>query len=52
MKIVEATFVIPLTIIILVSIIGLMMNFYGDLARQVDGHVEMREKVYETHHVW
>ncbi len=52
MKIVEATILIPMTIIIIVSIIGLMMTCYEDLGKQIESHSEMRAGIYEKESVW
>ena len=48
MKIVEATLTVPLTILIMVSLIGLMMTFYSSLTDQVAEHDAYRAKTYET----
>lgn len=38
MKLVEATFLMPLTILITVSLITLTMHFYSDLEIQIEEH--------------
>ena len=48
MKIVEATLTVPLTILIMVSLIGLMMTFYTELTDQIGEHDAYRAKTYET----
>ena len=35
MKIVEATLLMPLTCLIIIAVIGLMMEFYSELDRQI-----------------
>ena len=52
MKMVESTLLIPLTIMIIMTIIGLMMTFYGNLERAAETHAEMRESIYETEINW
>ena len=52
MKIVEATILIPLTILIVVSLIGLMMTFYGRLEKQTESHANMRNEIYEKEIDW
>ncbi len=52
MKIVEATILIPLTIIITVSIIGLMMNYYSELDKQIGEHGKVRSEIYEKGNIW
>ena len=37
---VEATMVLPLTVLLIVSLMGLMMRFYGDFCGQLDRHAE------------
>ena len=48
MKIVEAALTVPLTILIMVSLIGLMMTFYDGLLDQVAEHDAYRAEKYET----
>ena len=48
MKITEAVLVMPLTVLITISLIGLMMTFYNDLLEQIDVNHAMREKIYEV----
>lgn len=52
MKIVEATILIPLTILIIISLIGLMMTFYDRLEKQTESHMKMRSEIYETEIDW
>lgn len=53
MKMVEATILIPMTILIIAGIIGLMMQFYEDLGKQIDKHGEERVKIYEeAKNIW
>ncbi len=52
MKIVEATILIPMTILIIVSIIGLMMNYYEDLGKQIENHEKARVEFYENESIW
>lgn len=52
MKIVEATILIPLTILIIISLIGLMMTFYDRLEKQTESHMAMRNEIYETEIDW
>ncbi len=52
MKIVEATILVPLTILIITGLIGLMMTFYERLDKQTGSHAEMRSEIYETEVVW
>ena len=47
MKVVEATILIPLTILIIIGLIGLMMTFYDRLDKQTVSHAEMRNEIYE-----
>ncbi|MBR6473117.1 MAG: hypothetical protein IKS99_05270 [Firmicutes bacterium] len=47
MKIVEATILIPMTIMITVSIIGLTMRYYDDLGAQIKEHEAERMDIYE-----
>lgn len=48
MKIVEATLTVPLTILIMVSLIGLFMTFFTVLTDQIEEHDAYRAKTYET----
>ena len=52
MKIVEATILIPLTILIIISLIGLMMTFYDRFDKQTESHIKMRNEIYETEIDW
>ncbi len=51
MKIVEATLVMPVTCIILVSLIGLMMVFYNNLLQQTVKNAEELTGIYENREV-
>ena len=51
MKIVEAALTVPLTILVMVSLIGLMMTFYTDLSDQVAEHEAYRAENYEISEV-
>ncbi len=48
MKIVEAALTVPVTILILVGLIGLMMAFYTALGDQIAEHDAYRAETYET----
>ena len=52
MKIVEATILIPMTVMIIISLIGLMMTFYGRLEKQTSEHAKIRNDIYETEIDW
>ncbi len=52
MKIVEATILIPVTVLIIISLIGLMMTFYDRLEKQTESHLKMRNEIYETEIDW
>ena len=52
MKVVEATILIPLTIMIIMSLIGLIMTFYDRLDKQTVSHAEMRNEIYEVEIDW
>lgn len=52
MKIVEATILMPMTILIIISLIGLMMTFYDRLEKQTESHEKMRNEIYETEIYW
>lgn len=51
MKIVEATLLMPLTCLIIIALIGLMMNFYGELDKQISDNAVKRGKIYEVREV-
>lgn len=40
--------VLPVTILIIMALILLLLNFYTDFTRQVAGHDEKRCEMYET----
>ena len=52
MKIVESTMLIPMTVLIIISLIGLMMTFYDRLEKQTEAHEKMRSEIYETEIDW
>ncbi len=47
MKTVEAAILLPMTIVIIVSLIGMMMTMYNELGRQIKEHDEIRTEMYE-----
>ena len=51
MKIVEATLLMPLTCLIIIAVIGLMMEFYSELDRQISDKAVRRDKIYEVREV-
>ena len=51
MKIVEATMIMPLTCLIIIALIGLMMNFYSELDRQISENAVRRDEIYEVREV-
>lgn len=51
MKIVEATLIMPLTCLIIIALMGLMMNFYNELDRQISENAVRRDKIYEVREV-
>ncbi len=48
MRIIEATLIMPLTLLITAALIGLMMNFYEDLDKQIQRHAEERKEIYKV----
>lgn len=46
-QMVEATMVLPLTILIMAALIGLMMTFFIRLTDQVEVNAQERQKLYE-----
>ena len=46
MKIIEASIVMPMTILIAVALIGLMMHFYMLFSEQVDDHGILLKEAY------
>ena len=50
-QIVEATMVLPVTVLILAALIGLLMTFYISLTEQIETHGAEREKLYERNEV-
>ena len=51
MKIVEATLLMPLTCLIIIAVMGLMMEFYSELDRQISDNAVRRDKRYEVREV-
>lgn len=51
MKFIEATLVMPLTCMILVSLISLMMFFYNNLQQQTETNAEELVRIYENREV-
>lgn len=51
MKIVEATMIMPLTCLIIIALIGLMMNFYSEVDRQISENAVRRDEIYEVREV-
>ena len=51
MKIVEATLLMPLTCLIIIAVMGLMMEFYSELDRQISDNAVRRDKIYEVREV-
>ena len=51
MKIVEATMIMPLTCLIIIALMGLMMNFYSELDRQISENAVRRDEIYEIREV-
>ena len=51
MKIVEATMIMPLTYLIIIALMGLMMNFYSELDRQISENAVRRDEIYEVREV-
>ena len=51
MKIVEATMIMPLTCLIIIALMGLMMNFYSELDRQIRENAVRRDEIYEVREV-
>ncbi len=44
---VEATMVLPVTILIIMALIVMLLNFYTDFTQQVADHDEKRSEMYE-----
>lgn len=51
MKIVEATMIMPLTCLIIIALMGLMMDFYSELDRQISENAVRRDEIYEVREV-
>lgn len=51
MKIVEATMIMPLTCLIIIALMGLMMNFYSEVDRQISENAVRRDEIYEVREV-
>lgn len=45
-QMIEATLVMPLTVLIMISLIGLMMTFFGNLKEQIQDHETERRETY------
>jgi hypothetical protein len=50
-QIVEATMVLPITILIFSALVCLMMAFYINLTEQIDAHAVQRDELYQTQEV-
>lgn len=48
MRIIEATLIVPLTILITAALIGLMMSFFAELTEQTEEHGTQLASMYET----
>ncbi len=48
MRIIEATLIVPLTLLITAALIGLTMKFYGDLNKQIEAHATERKEIYKV----
>ena len=48
MRIIEATLIMPLTLLITAALISLMMNFYEDLDKQIEQQREERKEIYKV----
>ena len=51
MRIVDATMIMPLTCLIIIALMGLMMNFYSELDRQISENAVRRDEIYEVREV-
>lgn len=51
MRIVEATMIMPLTCLIIIALMGLMMNFYSEVDRQISENAVRRDEIYEVREV-
>lgn len=51
MRIVEATMIMPLTCLIIIALMGLMMNFYSEVDRQISENAVRRDEIYEIREV-
>ena len=45
-QIVEATMVLPVTILIVMALIGIVLTFYTGLQEQIESHRQEREELY------
>ncbi len=50
-QIVEATMVLPITILILAALIGILLSFYTGLMKQMENHLQERNQMYELKEV-
>ena len=48
MRIVEASWIVPMTILIMAALISLMMTFYNELSMQIDEHEALRAEWSKT----
>ncbi len=48
MRFVEASLIMPLTLLITSALIALMMGFYSDLGEQIEAHGEELKDVYKV----
>lgn len=48
MRFVEASLIMPLTLLITSALIALMMGFYSDLGEQIETHGEELKDVYKV----
>lgn len=46
-QIVEATMVLPITILIMAALIGVLLSFFTGFMKQVENHVQERTEMYE-----
>lgn len=47
MRIIEATLIVPITILIMTALIGVMMSFYTDFVEQTEEHTRERAELYK-----
>lgn len=51
MKMVEATLIMPVTCLIIITLMGLMMTFYCELNHQISENSIKRDRLYEDREV-